>query len=62
MKGKQQGNEDVENELCEIELDDQTEISSPDEENQNDQNYSQTVSSELHETLVIVRLVGKVDL
>ena len=52
MKGKQQGNEDVENELCEIELDDQTEISSADEENQNDQNYSETVSSELHTTFL----------
>ena len=44
----QQENEDVENELCEIELNDQTEISCPDEENQNDENYSETVYSELH--------------
>ena len=48
----QQKNEDVENELCEIELNDQTEISCPDEENQNDENYSETVSSELHTTIL----------
>ena len=36
----QQENEYVGNELCEIELNDQTGISCPDEENQNDENYS----------------------
>ena len=39
-------------ELCEMELDDETEISSPDEENQNDQNYSETVSSDLHTNIL----------
>ena len=34
--------------MCKIELNDQTEISCPDEENQTDENYSETVSSELH--------------
>ena len=48
----QQENEDVENELCEIGLNDQTEISCPDEENQNDESYSETVSSELHTTIL----------
>ena len=48
----QQENEDVENELCKIELNDQIEISCPDEENQNDENYSETVSSELHTTIL----------
>ena len=48
----QQENEDVENELCEVEFNDQTEISCPDEENQNDENYSETVSSELHTTIL----------
>ena len=47
----QQENEDVENELCEIELNDQAEISCPNEENQTDENYSETVSSELHTTI-----------
>ena len=41
----QQENEDVENELCEIEINDQTEISCPHQENQTDENYSETVSS-----------------
>ena len=49
-----QENEDVENELGEIELNDETEISCPDEENQINENYSETVSSEL---LVIVRSI-----
>ena len=40
----QQENEDLENELHEIELNDQAEISCPDEENQNDWNYSETFS------------------
>ena len=31
---------------------DQTKISCPDEENQNDENYSETVSSELHPTIL----------
>ena len=48
----QQENKDVENWLCDIELNDQTEISCPDVENQNDQNYSETVSSELHTTIL----------
>ena len=48
----QQENEDVENELREIELNDQTEISCPDEKNQTDENYSETVSSELHTTIL----------
>ena len=48
----EQKNKDVENELCEIELNDQIEISCPDEENQNDRNYSETVSSELHVTIL----------
>ena len=47
----QQENEDVENELCEIELNDQAEISCSNEENQTDENYSKTVSSELHTTI-----------
>ena len=47
-----QENEDVENELCEIELTDQTETSCPDEENQTDENYSETESSELHTTIL----------
>ena len=34
--------------MCKIELNDQTEISCPAEENQTDENYSETVSSELH--------------
>ena len=38
--------------MCEIELNDQTEISCPDEENQIDENYSETVSSELHTTIL----------
>ena len=38
--------------MVEIELDDQTEISSPDEENQNDQIYSETASSELHTNIL----------
>ena len=48
----QQENEDVENEFSEIELNDQTEISCPDEENQIDENYSETKSSELHTTIL----------
>ena len=48
----QQENEDVENELCDIELNDQTEISCPDKENQTKENYSETVSSELHTTIL----------
>ena len=48
----QQENEDVENELCDIELNDQTEISYPDKENQTKENYSETVSSELHTTIL----------
>ena len=48
----QQENEDLKNELCKIKLNDQTEISCPDEENQNDENYSETVSSELHTTIL----------
>ena len=47
-----QENEDVENELGEIELNDETEISCPDEENQINENYSETVSSELHATIL----------
>ena len=47
----QQENQDVENELCEIELNDQTKISCSDEENQNYENYSETVYSELHTTI-----------
>ena len=39
---------DVENELCGIERNDQTAISWPDEENENDRNYSELVSSDLH--------------
>ena len=38
--------------MCKIELNDQIEISCPDEENQNDENYSETVSSELHTTIL----------
>ena len=38
--------------MCEIELNDQTEISCPDEENQTDENYLETVSSELHTTIL----------
>ena len=45
-------NEDVKNELYEIELNDQTEISCPDEENQTDENLSETVSSELETTIL----------
>ena len=48
----QQENEDVENELWKIELNDQTEILCPDKENQNDENYSETVYSELHATIL----------
>ena len=48
----QQENEYDENELCEIELNDQTEISCPDEENQTDENYSETVFSELHTAIL----------
>ena len=48
----QQENEDNENEFCQIELNNQTEISCPDEENQTDENYSETVFSELHTTIL----------
>ena len=48
----QQENEDVENYLCKIELNEQTETFCPDEENQTDENYSETVSSELHTTIL----------
>ena len=49
----QQENEDVKNELCKIELNDQAEISCPDEENQNNENYSKILSSELHLIILI---------
>ena len=48
----QQKNADVENELCEIELNNQTEISWPDEENENNRNYSELVSSDFHTTIL----------
>ena len=48
----QQENEYVENELCEIELNDQTKISCPDEENQTDENYLETIFSELHTAIL----------
>ena len=49
----QQENEDVKNESCKIELNDQTEISCPDEENQYNENYSKILSSELHLIILI---------
>ena len=49
------------NYLCKIELNKQTEISLEDDDNQNNQNYSETVSSQLHATL-IVRLMIKLNL
>ena len=48
----QQKKEYVENGLCEIELNDQTEISCPNGENQTDENYSETVFSELHTAIL----------
>ena len=38
--------------MSKIELNNQTEISCPDEENQTDENYSETVSSKLHITIL----------
>ena len=50
----QQENEDVENELFEIELNEQVEISCEGDDNQNNQNYSETVLPQLHATLYSV--------
>lgn len=38
--------------MCEIELDEKTEISCECDDNQNKQNYSETVSSQLHATFL----------
>ena len=38
--------------MSKIELNNQTETSCPDEENQTDENYSETVSSKLHITIL----------
>ena len=48
----QQENKNVENELCEIELNEQTEIPCPDDENQTIENHSGRLSSELHTTIL----------
>ena len=48
----QKENEDVENELCNIELNEQAEISYKGDNNQKDDNYSEIVSSQLLATLL----------
>ena len=48
----QQKNEDVKNELREIELNEQAEKRCEGDNNQNNQNYSETESSQLHATLL----------